>query len=273
MSDEPLEAEPVAEETTQPAATDDAATETSGGASASPEPYRPATVVDGIRQMLRGRGTGTKAQPASGTAADEAAVVFIDRRERLIASFLAAFQILLGFVVFFAYRKAVQKPSTKKPIITVAQAHADTLNFHHLAPELLVVNVLLGAFIAVSVLVKRRSLVGFTLLLGGLGMNASGGGVLGLIYLGFGIWLIFRALRRRQDARAGGAVPRGARAGRSGGRGSATTAKAAPQPERKPPAASKRYTPPRQRPKAAPPPPPTATQPEKESRLSAWLHR
>ncbi|MGO9560003.1 MAG: hypothetical protein ACLPYW_13090 [Acidimicrobiales bacterium] len=259
----------------------DGASDADVGGDAEPdshdEPFRPPGFLDALKTVFRPNGPRAKAQPATGTDADAQAVNFIDRRERLIASFLAGFQILLGVVVYFEYKRYLVRPSTKKPIVSIAQAHLDTLNYHHQAPELLAINAVLGLFIFAGVLSKRRALVGFTILLGGLGMNASGGGVIGLLYLGIGIWLVFRAMRRTPSARAAAAARAGgstssgtSRAGRGSAKSAAASASATAV--RKPPPPSKRYTPPSSR-RPSPPKPALKAEPEKESRLTSWLRR
>ncbi|MHB1988976.1 MAG: hypothetical protein ACYCSF_13520 [Acidimicrobiales bacterium] len=246
------------------------------------EPYTPPNFLEAVKTIFQPNGPRqrTRAQPASGTEADAKAVNYIDRRERIIAGFLSIFQIVLGIVVYFEERRLVQHASNKRPKISVAQAHRDTLNYHHVAPELLIINLILGLAIAGGVLSKRRALVGFTVLLGGLGMNVSGGGVIGIVYLGIGIWLIFRSMRRTPSARAAaGSRAASARASsseiaarpaRSGGRSASGTAAA--KASRRPPPPSKRYTPPSAR-RPALPRPGTNAEPDKESRLTSWLRR
>ena len=268
-----------------PSLTDSAGEDVGGdgldGGDLEPEATRfnPPGFLDALKTVLRPNGTRQKAQPATGTAADAKAVNYIDRRERLIAAFLSIFQVVLGVVVYFEYRKYVVHPTNKKPKISIAQAHLDTLNYRHEAPELLLINVVLALAIAGGVLSKRRALVGFTIMLGGLGMNASGGGIIGLVYLGIGIWLVFRSMKRTPSARAAAATKKaGGSAGGTGRRGGAagTTSpagKAALAPgDRKPPPPSKRYTPPRKR-RPAPVKAAVSADPEKESRLTSWLRR
>lgn len=239
------------------------------------EPYKSPNFVDALRSLFQPRGPRTRAQPATGTEADAKAVNYIDRRERLIASFLSAFQIILGIVVYLHARKYVEHVS-KKAKITVAEAHRDTLTTQHAAPELLVINLLLGLAIAAGVFSKRRAFVGFAIILGGFGMSASGGGILGILYLGIGIWLVFRARRRNPTARSaaaetGAANSGAARSAQRAGSSRREAATAAAPAARRPPPPSKRYTPPSARRPA--PPKPTATTPEKESRLTSWLRR
>lgn len=268
----------MAEETSegQDAAETGAAHPASAAPEETSESFKPPTFLEAIkgvfpRQSLQRR---PRARPASGTAADAAAVNNLDRRERLIAGFLALFQVVLGVVVYLEERRFVQH-ATKK--ISVAKAHQDTLAYHHAAPYFLVVNVLLGILIAGGVAAKRRALVGFGVLLGGLAL-LSEVGFIGVIYLGIGIWLIFRAMKRnpagaRSEAGAGPAPTAGA-AGRAAGQVGPAGRRASREGAavRKPPPPSKRYTPPRPARRPAPRPASSA-EPEKESRLTSWLRR
>lgn len=245
-------------------------------------PYRPPNFIEALKTVWQprlGARSRSKAQPASGTDADAKAVNFLDKREQMIAGVLAGFQVLLGIVFYFELRHFVVKPSNKKPKLSVAKAHLDTINDHHLAPELLIVNVILGLATAGGVLSKRRSLVGFTLLLGGFGLLAYGGGIVGIIYVVVGLWLIFRSLRRSPSARTAGATTRAPRArGQAGAqpvtdRDVLTTgAKATAAAVHGPTPASKRYTPPRPR-RPSPPKSQPKAEPEKESKLMSWLRR
>lgn len=259
------------------------------------EPYKPPSFLEAlklVRLTPRPRSSRQRAQPASGSEADAKAVNLVTNRERLIAGFLGIFQFILAVVFYFELRKLVVKPS-KSPKISIAQARTDTINDHHLAPYFLVVNLILGVGIVGATFSKRRSLVGFTVLLAGLGLLSYGGGILGLVYLGVGIWLIFRAMRRKPATSA--ATAGGGGLGRPSARGSSRTsassratgnvsskiesdrrelakgAAATAQAVRTPPTASSRYTPPKPRKtgksKSAP-----APEPEK-GRLARWLRR
>ena len=212
-----------------------------------------------------------KAQPARGTDADAKAVQYIDRRERFLAGFLGVFQLVMGVYSYFYLRSVIVKPSTHAPKLSIAQAHAQTLNDHNAALEVLIVNLVLGIAIGIGVLSKRRSLVGFALILSGLALMQSTG-LIGIIYLGVGLWLVFRSMRRTPSAKAAAA---GAGGRRTAGVDQAALARGAKETEeavRRAPVASKRYTPPRQRrrsvPKARSKP-----EPENESRLGSWLRR
>ncbi len=236
--------------------------------------FKPPNFLEALRTAVqpKPRPAGrAKAQPASGSDADAKAVQYIDRRERFLAGFLSVFQLVMGVYSYFYLRSVVVKPSTHAPKLSVAQAHAQTLNDHSAAPEVLIVNLVLGVAIGAGVLSKRRSLVGFALILSGLALMQSTG-LIGVIYLGVGLWLVFRSMRRTPSAKAAAA---GAGARRGAGSDHAALARGAKETEeavRRAPVASKRYTPPQQRRRSAPKVP-LKLEPEKESRLGSWLRR
>ncbi|HLI44888.1 MAG TPA: hypothetical protein VKU92_10540 [Acidimicrobiales bacterium] len=270
---------------------DEAGEKESGGSS----PYKPPNFFEALKMSSPWAGRSSRnpttgasrarrppARPASGTAAEAMAVRYLDQRERLIAAFLAVLQLILAVIFYFQMRRIVVKP-TKKPKLSVHQAHIESLNYHHAAPWFLLVNAILALGIVTGVISKRRSLVGFTLILAGLGL-VSYLGVIGFIYVGVGVWLIFRARKRAVNAQArattGSTRPRRgavdtpanpdakvAADRRELAAAAARTAAAV----RQPPAPSKRYTPPK-RPlataKAA-----TNGSGEKRSRLAGWFRR
>jgi hypothetical protein len=235
------------------------------------------SVLDTLRANPLGgtpRAARPRAQPASGTAEDAAAVNFVDSRERTIGIVLAVLEPLLGLVGYMHDRHYVEHPGHG---ISAAKAHSDTLLYQHGAPWLLGIALILGAFIGLAVISRRRAAVGFTILLSGLFLMQVSP-LLGLVYLGLGGWMIFRMMRRRPSAasQAAGRTAGGASAGAGGARpgaartsagraAAAAAAKSAPTP-------SSRYTPPRPR-RPAPPVQETKPEPEKESRLTSWLRR
>jgi hypothetical protein len=242
-----------------------------GAGSGEDEHFEPLTFSEAVKSFFRplsgrigraagGSGSRPKARPASGSAEEARAVNYVDQRERLIAGFLAVFQATLGVATYLHDRSLVVQPSKKSPRLSAAQAHIQTLNYHHDAPWLLVINLVLAVGIAAGFFSRRRALIGFTILLGGFGMTASGESLFGLVYLGIGLWLIFRAMRRTSAAKSG--KPAMATSSSSGSRvssrpapgrtpASGTGSTSAPPKPRRPPPPSKRYTPPRQRPAAS----------------------
>lgn len=171
-------------------------------------------------------------------------MTYLDRRELIIGWSLSAFMVALSLFFYFSAVHYSNKKSAKL-----------TSEFHHAAPEVLIVGLLLAALQAGATASKRRALLGFALLLGGLGLFSLGSTPFGLVYFGVGIWMIFRALRRPRPALAGaGTTTTTARAaGRTAGSSRTNGGKGAPTPARpRPtPSASKRYTPPKPPPKSS----------------------
>lgn len=115
-----------------------------------------------------------------------------------------------------------------------------TATVAHSASTVLIVGLVGAALIAVGVAVKRRALLGFASFLVGLAFLQS---LIGVVFVAFGGWLVFRAMRFSKKQRDADGPP-----ARSGG-GSAAPGRhrkgaAAPAPRPLPPA-SKRYTPPK----------------------------
>ena len=257
------------------------------GGSSGTGRFQPPGFLDAFRSSWGATGR-RRAQPASGGSDDARQVNEVDRRERLIASFLGIFQLIVAVLGYLEYHRVVVHASTKKPKISVHKAHLETLAYHHEAPYLLLVDGVLALFIGIAVLLRRRSLVGFAVLLGGFGLLSYGGGILGIVYIGVGLWLVFRAMRRTPSSTPAAAT---ATAEPSGSRRLSTGSLAADKEElrrgarateaaaRTPPPASKRYTPPRERPaskkKGASQVPSWASgeEEEKRSRLSRLFGR
>jgi len=243
------------------------------------EPFEPPSAAGAIRQSLFSRG---RAQPASGTAADAAAVKFIDKRERIIGFFFGGILMVLAVVSYFEDRHLIYKSSLKIQN-----------EVRHAAPEVLAILLILGGLIVIATAMKRRAPLGFAILFSGMALLSTFGNVIfGIAYLATGLWLVFRSLRKtsRSAAATAGGGARGragttARASRLAPSTSSSTASAKPSvpgrtigrngrassstPAYKPPAASGRYTPPkpvRRIPTAEPEPEPT-------NRISSWLRK
>jgi hypothetical protein len=256
------------------------------GSNNDDEDFTPPTAMSAIRNSLRsGR---PRAQPATGTEEDGRRVNFIDKRERLIGYFLGVAMMALAVVAYIHYHHLVYPKD-----ITTQNA------YRREAPWLLAITLGLGLLIVLATLFKRRAALGFTLLLAGAG-NPSGQLLISLIYLGTGLWLIFRAMRRspskaarlRAGAGGAGATGAGARRGASSTASSrtstATTAATSASGTRTAASTttsgrtigrngrlsntqtSGRYTPPK--PTRRPPP---TVQPEAEpsNRLASWLKK
>lgn len=97
---------------------------------------------------------------------------------------------VLAIVLFFEFRRYLDKGH---PTLT-ARAH-------NAAPEVLVIGLVLAALIIGATLSKRRAMLGFSLLLGGLALLQLAG-IFGLVYLGIGLWMVFRAMRKPRPATA-----------------------------------------------------------------------
>lgn len=232
--------------------------------------------LSGLSGSTGARGTRPRAQPATGTEEERRAVTYIDKRERIIGFFFGAVQIALGIIDYIAYRHYVDKSS-----------HAKTLSVHHAAPWVLGIGLVFGVFTILATLSKRRAALGFVILLGGLDLLQSGGGLFGIVYFGVGIWMIFRALKRNPrggSARQGRAPVRGARTSATASTTTASsrsTTRAGTTPTRRPasaaagkrpaPAATTpRYTPPKPR---RPVPAKQDAEPESSNRVLNWLRR
>ena len=241
------------------------------GAGGSTPGFKPPSALEALKQPFaafrRTAGARAKAQPASGTEEDRRRVTFIDRRERLIGFFLGGVLVALGIALFFEFRHYIDKGHPKL-----------TTQAHHAAPEVLAIGLVIGVIIIGATFSKRRAMLGFSLLLGGLAVLQTAG-LFGLVYLGVGLWMVFRALRRPRPAPAP-ARQSGAKAGSGAPADTANYANRSTKRSglsksegpRVAPRASKRYTPPRPH-KPAPPPERPAGEAVGGNRLTAWLRR
>jgi hypothetical protein len=220
-----------------------------------------------------------RARPATGTEEDGKKVSFIDKRERMIGYFLGVMLIALAIASYFVDRHYVDKTNLKLQ-------H----EIHSEAPWILIITLVLGAAILLSTYFKRRAAVGFTLLLAGVALFNSDF-LIGIIYLGTGLWLVFRSMRKSPRAAAAGAGGGNTRASRvstssrssttattsSRSASSTTTTKSTPGRTigrnnriASTTAASGRYTPPKPQRHA---PPTVQPEPEPTNKLSAWLKK
>jgi len=286
---------------------------------ARPEPFTPPTFLEAAKQAFRPRkltpaAAGTagdsaqatassatsgraKAQPATGTEEDAKAVHQLDRREQTIGYVLGFGLVALSVLAYESDRHYTNKVLTKQ------------LAVRHAAPEVLAIFALIGLLTLLATFFKRRALVGFVLTFGGLALLQTLG-LFGIIYLGAGGWLIFRAMQRSPRSRARQAALADKSDGRRGGAGAgsrgaaassrstsaratsgtgstaaaarSTSASAQRQigrnnrsgrttTSRGAPSPSGRYTPPKQARRPVPPKQPEA--PEPSNRLSAWLRK
>jgi len=173
-------------------------------------------------------GPGQSAEARS--AATRAAVNGLEPRERRLAIVASVAELgLVGVVVVPYLLHGHQR--------TVSELK--TLNAVHV---FLIEGLVLGAFLVLGTIVKRRALVGFSsLLVGAWLLEIKALLLIGLAYLGFGVWLVMNAFKNpnRQDrgsAREAARQPRPAKPSR------AKATSAAGRSALKP---NKRYTPPK----------------------------
>lgn len=267
-----------------------------------PEPFRAPSFVDAVKQVF-GRPAGTStttsagssgsggktsaagsgpvarglfglgnrrppARPASGTEEERLAVTYIDKRERTIGFFFGAVQVVFGVLDYLEDRRYLDKKSASQ-----------TLAIHHAAPWILAIGLVFGAFTIIATLSRRRAALGFVIILGGLALLQSGGGIFGILYLGVGIWMVFRALRRNPKAaadrtsRARNGTGNGARGRTPAASAASSSSSSKDAPSRRAPvpktSPSKRYTPP----KPHRPVPKPEKEPEPSNRVLSWLRR
>jgi hypothetical protein len=265
---------------------DEAAGGNYDGDTAGGKPFSPPSALSSIRNSFRS--PRQRAQPASGTAEDEQRVNLINSRERMIGFFLGAMMVALGILLYVRFNHYVDKTDLKLQ-----------REYRRDAPWVGALTLGLGLMTIVATLVKRRAALAFTVLLAGV---ATFGSVplIGILYLGTGLWLVFRAMRRSPRARAGSAGARPGSRARNGATSRAEDTRAtskeatraamaaagraraestptrSSQPGRTigrngrlPNAsASGRYTPPKQH-----VPPAVQPEPEPTNRLSSWLKK
>ena len=167
--------------------------------------------LGGLSDLLSGRGARSGAS-SSGPATAREIVNGLDERERRLSA--AGVVLAIGLVV------AGYLTNRHSPVLKVRTASS----------TLLIAGVIIIVIMIFGVIFRRRALVGFSSFMVGFELITAGN-VLGVAFLGFGGWLLVRALRRqRQDQATRRPMP---------------DRKAAPSVPTGPPKASKRYTPPR----------------------------
>jgi hypothetical protein len=173
---------------------------------------------------------GASAQARS--EATKAAVNTLDKRERRLGIFATVAELALTALVVIPYLTHSHKPSSSE-LKTMSAVHV-----------FLIEGVVLGAFLLLGTLVKRRALLGFaSLIVGAWLLEIKALFLLGIAYLGFGLWLVMRALKyTNREGRRAPREPRAPRAAKASkasvGAGKAVANRSAPQP-------NKRYTPPK----------------------------
>ena len=183
------------------------------------EPFQPVSTTRSLR-MIAQQFSGGGRQTTDGRPATKEIVNGLDHREYLYGWIATGFAAVTGVVAYFAER------------------HAPNLTERNDAFVNLIAVLIAVAGMTAGTAFRRRALLGFGSFLAGLILLSSHAGALGVVWLGFGFWLIMRVLQRqRQERDAARATRSSSSAKRSG-----TSSRAASTPVVK---ASKRYTPPR----------------------------
>jgi hypothetical protein len=177
-------------------------------------------------------GTGSARRGLSAAARSEeikAAVNYLDARERRIAITATMFELALTLIVVVPYLRHSQKLSTSD-LKTLGAVHVFLLE-----------GIVLFVFLGIGTFLRRRALFGFASLLVGFWLiQIKALSLLGIAYVGLGMWLVMKGLKSTRGqgqgaARKPAAQPR-ARRSRKGEKVPAS--RAAPKP-------NKRYTPPK----------------------------
>ena len=182
---------------------------------------------------------GTRSEAA------KAEVNLLDARERRIGIIATVAELVLTAFVTVPYLFHHHKSSTSE-LKTNSAVHV-----------FLIEGLVLGVILMLGTIVKRRALLGFASLLVGLWLlQVKALFLIGIGYLGFGLWLVVKGLKHankgdrgaaRGSTRGAASRPRAQKAGRSNSKPSAD--RSAPKP-------NKRYTPPKATSRPAPKKPP-----------------
>lgn len=167
--------------------------------------------------------------PSTATRSDEArtAVNYLDQRERRIAVTATIFELALTMIVVVPYLTHNNKTSDLK---TMGAVHV-----------FLFEGIVLFIFLLIGTILKRRALFGFASLLVGFWLlQIKALSVLGIAYVGLGMWLVFKGLKSPRAQGQGAARKAATQPRARGSRKSekAIAGRAAPKP-------NKRYTPPK----------------------------
>jgi hypothetical protein len=167
--------------------------------------------------------------PAERSAAVKAAVNNLNSRERQVGFVALAFELSLTALVVVPYLTHRVK---------LSKADLKTMSAVHL---FLVEGLVVGVFLLLGTLSKRRALLGFACLASAIWLiELPALRVFGLAFLGLGVWLLVKGLKSQQNAARGSARPASQPrpSKRSRAQAEALQARAAPK-------ANKRYTPPK----------------------------
>ncbi len=154
---------------------------------------------------------GPRPRPATGDSTGRA-VSELDERERKFS--LAGVVLATGLVVS-GY---------------LIDRHSSVERVRTASGTLLIAGIVVLVIMALGIVFRRRAMVGFASFMVGFAL-ITGGNVFGVLFLGFGGWLLVRALRNQRSAKTSDSAP-------------AAKPKPPPKPSG-PPKPSKRYTPPR----------------------------
>ncbi len=191
-----------------PVAHDDLEEATGEEPGAAP-PSLPATRLQKIAKAL----SGPRQRPPTTSDATAKAVNELDERERkwsMAGVVLATGLVISGYLI---------------------DRHSSVERVRAASSTLLIAGIVVLVIMAAGIAFRRRAMVGFASFMVGFAL-ITGGNIFGVLFLGFGGWLLVRALRRQR-----GEAKQPASA--------AVTKKKAPPKPAGPPKPSKRYTPPR----------------------------
>ncbi len=257
----------------------------------APVPAAPAGGVFG--RFRRPSGTNGATPQTLSEREKEVAIRTVDPTERKVGYIAAGLMALAGLVALVPH---IEHP--KQPVVSTAAKSGNkcpsgyelvhkvctSYTYHSKSDWIifLVVIMVLALCMALATKIGRRSMVAFSLLIGGLAVSSLTGGFIGLAFLFAGGWLLLRSYRmqkygttsakevaelnarRRAERRSGsstasktsgtttaGKAPAKSTRSSKGSKGAATNGTERPKPQ-----ASKRYTP-KSAPKKRPVPPPT----------------
>jgi hypothetical protein len=156
--------------------------------------------------------TGPRPRPSAAGDATAKAVNELDERERkwsMAGVVLGTGLVISGYLI---------------------DRHSSVERVRQASNTLLIAGIVVLVIMALGIVFRRRAMVGFASFMVGFAL-ITGGNVFGVLFLGYGGWLLVRALRRQRTQTKPESTP-------------STKRKAPPKPTG-PPKPSKRYTPPR----------------------------
>jgi len=180
------------------------------------------------RSAVTGDSEDAATSPADRSAATRRAVNNLNPRERQFGFIALAFELGLTAIVVVPYLTHKVKLS-KSDLKTLSAVHF-----------FLVEGLVVGVFILLGLLLKRRALLGFSAFATGIWLLALPAlRIFGLAYLGFGMWLLLKGLRSQQaGSQKGSSRPPSQPRPSKRRREEALSSRSAPKP-------NKRYTPPK----------------------------